>query len=625
MRPIGPEAMSHAGRSAAAIRGVYLWAGSATIDLHRAKFPDRAIDRDAHMHAHSPAAADALAERGINWAFLSMNWGFPPELETTHWMEYELAARTYNAAGIRVIGYVQASNCLASGSYADRDWYAVTPTGRRIPYFRNRLMTCWNAPAWIEEVGRNAERAIELGGDGVFFDNLWMAATPWTLGTAAGGFAGCACARCRWEFERSNGVPLPSRLEPDAASSAYLAWRSGIVTRRLAGWRERVRLAAPEAVVSTNSCDAVLRDTRTLFGQSLPQLAPLQDAMLVENVAMPRFSERRRKLVANAIPLKAVRAVAGQRPVLAVTYENGIGLDGPPPSDRLRRAVAEAAAVGAAPVLKGSEYLDTEKRFTVITAPALRSALDDVAPLLRWMASNPRLFEGGTHAPLVQVLYDAHGMDAHWAATAPGTLATALALVREGIPFAFVTTQRLEDDDHANLPLLVPPGIRTGCVPVPSGRSVTLEADDVGGLREPSRLFAFKATRHLADRLLGSLSRAYFGSAPVRRLIDGTGATARFLQSPFFEWSTRSRVLERCGVATPVRTTLPALVERWRLADGAIALHIVNYTDGANVMALHADVPPRLHTPDRNTRLVRRGQAVHLELDTYAVLEWTAV
>ena len=611
-----------AGRSAAAWRGVYLWAGAATVDLHNVKFPDRAVDRVAHAQAHSAEAAQLLAERGINWAFLSMNWGFPPELEAAHWAEFGQATRTYHAAGIRVIGYVQASNCVAAGSYADRDWYALSFAGRHIPYFRNRLMTCWNHSGWLEEVGRHAERVIELGGDGVFFDNLWMGATPWMLGAAAGGFAGCACMRCRLEFERSSGTPLPRRIDADQVSAAYLEWRARIVAQRLRDWAVRVRGADDGALVLANNCDAVLRDTSTLFGQCLGDLAPLQDALLVENIAMPRYDARRRRLVANALPLKAVRAVAGDRPILAVTYERGIGLDGPPPAARLRRAMAEAAAVGAAPVLKGSEYLDHQRQFTVVTAPTLRPALDAAASLLRWLESNARLFEGAVPAPLVHVFYDAGAMERRWKWTAPGTLATALALVRAGIPFEFATADRLPSRSPPDPPLLVPPGVEGEGLP---DGTIMLEPDDVGGIRVPGRALDSRIMRRAADVFLSALSRGYFGSARIRRLIDATGMTARFLQSPFFGWKSGPRIVERCHVTAPCRPSLPALVERWRLADGGMALHVVNYAGGTNRIAFDGDEPARLHTPDADTLLVRTGETVHLDLSTYAVLEWPVV
>jgi hypothetical protein len=322
-------------------RPVYLWAGQPTIDLQRVKFPDIPIDVRAHLRAHQEQGVAALRSLGVNIAFLSMNWGFPPEIEREHWREFAQARRLYNEAGIDVLAYVQASNCVASGSFADADWFALDHRGRRIPYYHRRFMTCWNHEGWIQQVRTQALRALEAGAQGVFFDNVWMGATPWVLGGALGGFAGCACGRCHAAYRRDTQHSIPVRLENDRPSESWLRWRAGIVQQRFADWCSAIRAHTPGAMVSSNSCDVVLRDTTGLFGLDYHALAPLQDALLVENVAMPRYDAARRRLVANALPLKAVRAAASGKPIFAVTYEHGIGLDASPSPRRLRRAICE--------------------------------------------------------------------------------------------------------------------------------------------------------------------------------------------------------------------------------------------------------------------------------------------
>src|SRR5262245_63763378 len=82
---------------------VYLWAGNATIALQRVKFPDIRIDTAAHLQAHEPLGAYCLANTGIDLAFLSMNWGFPPEIERQHWRDFEQAVLTYRTAGVSVL------------------------------------------------------------------------------------------------------------------------------------------------------------------------------------------------------------------------------------------------------------------------------------------------------------------------------------------------------------------------------------------------------------------------------------------------------------------------------------------------------------------------------------------
>jgi hypothetical protein len=605
-------------------RGVYLWAGNATIDLNRTKFPDHDVDEDEHLRAHTSIVAEELARLGFNAAFLSMNWGFPPERERDHWAEFEEAAANYHAAGLRVVGYVQASNCLAAGSYADRDWYAVTPSGRRVPYFLNRLMTCWNHEDWVEEVGRHAERAIELGADGVFFDNLWMGAVPWAVAGHVGGFAGCACQRCRDAFADSAGLSLPVRLGDDAATRRYLDWRAGVVTKRLAGWTDRVRCLRPDAIVLANNCDAVLRDTRALFGLDPGHLAGIQDGVLVENVATAQYHHRPPVLSSNAIPVRALRAIVPAAPILTVTYEKGIGLDGPPAPLTVRRTIAEAAALGVSPVLKGTEYLDSRRRFTVFTSPEFDDMRRSAGRLFGWIDANRRLFEDAIPRPDVAILLDTEGLRDRHGATAAVTWSLATLLLHESVCFGFTTADAVASGAFAGTRVLVPAGVAPPATPrgaevvaVPAG------AHDVRG--RPVALLRDGAIRGAADRVLSALSRAYFGSATSRRVIDRIGLTRRFLRSAYFA-VPRKRAswngLVPDWLPTRVVSPSPVLVERLERSDGATVIHLVNFSDSPTVVRMPGVVSrePGLHTPDGGTSMVRSG-GLEIRLEQWAVLE----
>jgi hypothetical protein len=634
VRPVPPA-------DGGAIRGVYLWAGSATVDLHAVKFPDIPIDVGAHLAAHEPDAAQDLAGRGLNWVFLSMNWGFPPEREARHWTEFERAAAHYGEAGFHVVGYVQASNCLAEGSYAERDWYALSPRGRRIPYFRNRLMTCWNHEDWIAEVEARAHRVVDAGADGVFFDNLWMGGTPWVLGGRVGGFAGCACTRCRAALREATGLLPPTRLDTDHRSRRYLDWRAAVVTRRLEGWAAAVRARRPGARVLANNCDIILRDTRALFGIDPVALAPAQDAILIENIAMPRWDPARRMLIANALPVRAAQALIPDRPILTVTYEHGIGLDGPPDPRRLRRAVAEAVALGASPVLKGSEYIGPDGRFTVLTAAAFRPLRDAVTDLLQWIAGHEALLAGAVRTPDVEVLYDETAFAWQWSPTASGTFALAQALLALGVPFAFATAASLAAradgglvrpaargaaaSSAVPLPLLVPPGLNP---PVGAGRVIHVPARALSLPDPGAATRAGRVVHRAADPLLRALSAGYFGSARIRRRVDRSGLTAAFLRSPFFRLPRDVTALAALLPPThrpAVRSDAPLLVERRRSADGRCLLHLVNYADTPTAVELPERRGPRpaLYSPDPGTRWCDGGSRLRLALDCYAILEET--
>jgi hypothetical protein len=604
--------------SAGSIRGVYLWAGAATVRLQQIKFPDIDIDVDAHEHAHTNGAARQLNRAGFNLVFLAMNWGFPPEEEEPYWLQFRHAARVYHEQGFRVIGYVQASNCVARGSFATRNWYAITPRGRRIPYFRNRLMTCWNSSEWSQQVIARALAVLESGGDGVFFDNLWMGATPWTFGGAMGGFAGCACRRCATEFAAATGQGVVTSIRPGPVTREWLMWRAGIVEKRVTEWGNAVRTARPGAWVLANNSDVALRDTVSLFGLDPVRLAPLQDALLVENIAMPRFDARRRRLVANALPIKALRATIPGRSILSVTYERGIGLDGPPAPARLARAVAEICALGASPVVKGSEYIDAQGRFTVVTAPALASVLEGIAPVLDWVRRHESLYTDVRHDPDMFVLFDPAAFAHDFDAAASATFAVANALVADGVCFGFITPAQVERAKGRSI--LVPPGVQ-----VPSGRAgmlLSVSPEWIRPIRPHSRFSNSRVLRALADPALRGIGRAYFEHAGVRRAFDRAGITARFLQSKYFGLPRHpSSIREHVRLPRPAaRPHGPALVERWIRSDGTQFVHLVNYSDTVIRVAL----PPEwtdltIHSPDPVSRLISDGGGLYLE--NYAVLQ----
>jgi hypothetical protein len=577
---------------------VYLWAGNATIELQRAKFPDIKIDTAAHLQAHEPLGAHTLARTGIDLAFLSMNWGFPPEIERHHWREFAQAVQTYQAAGLRAIGYVQASNCVSTGTYAGAGWFARDRAGRRVPYYHKRFMTCWNDPEWLRAVEANALRVLAAGAAGVFFDNVWMGATPWTLGRAVGGFAGCACPRCTEAFRRDTGLEIPGFLDDDEPSERYLRWRADVVRTRFARWREAIAERAPGAVVLANNCDVILRDTIGLFGLDFMNLAPLQDALLVENVAMPRYEPARERLVANAIALKAVRASVPGKPVLAVTYEHGIGIDGLPSVRNLRRAVTEAVAVGAVPTLKGSEYLDGTGRFSVITAPAFVELRAALTPLLKWLKQHAWLFEAVTPEPVVLVPINPRATGPDWSTNAQSLIA-ALALLRAQIPFEFTVNSSV-------------------------GAQPTLQLEGKP-FAEPglSWLLDLSLFRRVVDPVMRTLARAYFGTVKTRRFVDRSGLTRKFLESPRFtipaNWPLAAQLAP--PIEGPYATAeTPILVERWRHEGGRWRLHLVNYSDQPVAVRLHADQAHSLYTPDSETQWLGTSRDM-LRLDCYAVVE----
>lgn len=256
-------------------------------------------------------------------------------------------------------------------------------------------------------------------------------------------------------------------------------------------------------------------------------------------------------------------------------------------------------AVGAAPVVKGSEYLDSRGRFSVLTAHDFAATREAAAGVLRWAAAHPALFDGEPD-PEVEVFLEDTGDMGAWAEAAPPVYALALALIRDSVSFRFTP--------------------RRG-----------------GGVLEPGRpdppARGLRAAHHpwlraAAHPFLSLFARLYFGVAAVRRLVDATGLTRWFLRSPFFSLPEGpvpdlERVVRRRNPW--VTAEAPVLAERYRAGRRTI-LHLVNYSDAPARVVVHDHSPAELHTPDTGTRWVREVPWVRptLHLDSYAVLEWQA-
>lgn len=626
----------HVGRA----RPVYFWAGEATAHFQRLKFPDIAVDETAHTDGITPEGMARLADAGFNRVFLAANWGFPPEIEERYWAEFAEAARHARAHGLRPIAYVQASNAVALGSYRDRDWYAVTPAGGRIPYYSGRYMTCLNSPDWRAEVAARVETLIEAGADGIYFDNVWMGATPWILGATYGGFAGCFCARCRTACTAATGTAIPRTVRPDdVASRTYLRWRADRVTRRLSDWAARARECRPGIPVAANACAAVMRNAYVLFGIDYAAWSEVLDLVVVEDVALPRHHEGRpgrARLSQAAITAKAARSVASDRPVCTVSYDRGIGLDRLPAPRPYLQALAEAAACDAIGVLKGTEYLDRDGRFTVITAPGFEDLRAASAGFQGWLEARCELFRGRRSAAPVGLLYPYRAALDRWERWAPGFFAAAAALIDQGIPFR-VVGDATTPEEVAGLSTLVVPGDRDEADRPPlaaalrrqGARVIEVPPDFWSAPFGPRPPFFLRTgrLRRWVGRLFTGAHRAYFTRPVLRRLFHRTRLINLAMQSPYFRIPRESvRFLELLEPVTGprVRAPHPVLVEYWR-RDGERQLHLVNY--GASGVTVRVEGTPagepELVTPNTATRVTESGSgALSLTLDLYGILIW---
>jgi hypothetical protein len=600
-------------------RPIYLWAGPGTIRMNRLKFMGAPVDERAHLEAYAEEGAYRVAsELGCNWAYLTYNWGFPPEIEKEDWIVFQQASQIYHQHGIRVFAYIQTSNAVFEGSYRARDWYAWDPTGRPIYYYTGRYMTCWLHPEWQAHLRERIRDAIRSGADGIFFDNPWHGAQPLYIGGRWLGPAGCYCPRCRATFRQAWGLEIPRRMDPqrDEGSRLYLRWRAQTVSRVLAALAEEARSLKPDIVISANDFDAVMRPSFLIYGIDLASLSRIQDILMIESYGLPRWDGVR--LVNNAVTVRTARALAGNTPISTIAYDRGIGFDEVYPPRRFQQSMAEAIACGAIPVIKGTEFV-SRGMFTVLTAPDYARERKAIGDYHRWLAEHVDLFAGRENAAPVALLYPGDALWIEWPQIAPLYFGVAQTLLAAGIPWRVVRSS----EEAADAAVLISVESLSQATGFP-GRYVVLRElpEWRGGIRGGVTFSSSMAA--LWEGFLLRLYRSYFRSRWTRRWIDRLGLVHFFLQSPYFQLpsaSARERLLAMIGPIFPrVAAAQPVLIEVWRRGSEE-QIHLVNYAEAPQEITLYFEGPRRgvRLSPDEPTTTFEGSQLTFV-LDVYVIL-----
>lgn len=605
-------------------RPMYLWAGPGTIRMNRLKFMGAPVDEAVHLEAHTDVGARRVAEEAAcNWAYLTCNWGFPPEQEREDWEAFRQAVEIYHRHGVRTFGYIQTSNYVREGSYQGKDWYAQDPQGRPFYYYTGRYMACWLHPEWRAHLKEMVRLVVEAGADGVFFDNPWMGAQPFLFGGVWLGAAGCYCPRCREAFRRATGLEIPLSIDPLREDvQAYLRWRAGVVTSTLEELAGYARSLNPEVLVSANDFDAVMRPSFLILGVDLPALAGIQDVLMIEDYGLPRWEAKSDLLVNNALTLRVARARAGSTPISTLPYDRGIGFDGVYPPRRFRQAIAEAAACGAICVVKGTEFVE-RGTFTLLTAADYAPQREAIGRYHRWLEAHADLYEGWEPAAPVGLADPGDVLWQRWPTVAPLFFGAAQTLTAAGIPWRVVR----DTEDLSELEIVL--DSRPGATSWRDGHPRRIALAEISGWSPPGPALWARHPRARArvQEAVLRLYRAYFERRWARRLVDALGMVHFFTQSPYFRlppepW--RRALLQTLGsLPVPrVEAQAPVLVEvRRRPEDGARAIHLVNYGDRPQTVQVRVEgaARTRLFLPDEEAQ-EPGGATLSFLLDVYAVI-----
>lgn len=606
-------------------RPIYLWAGPGTIRMNRVKFMDQPVDEDAHHLAHDlDGAKRVVDELKCNWVHLTYNWGFPPEIETVDWDDFTRAAKNYHDLGAYVYAYIQSSNCVFTGSFREREWYAKDYVNRKVFYYSGRYMTCLLNPEWTAYLKDMVKGAIERGADGIFFDNLWFGDQAISLFNTWLGVPGCHCEICKQKFSQQHGIPIPSEIVTnDERSNTYLHWRATQVTQLIADLVDYARELKPDIVISANDFDPITRPSYVVYGIDINGLANLKDVSMIENFALPHWAPApKSRLANNALTLRNARTLINKDTHLSVlSYDVGIGFDPIYPIRRYLQGIAEAAACGASMTIKGTEYFHDGKHTLLIT-DQFNSLREKIGDYHDWLVSNQELYQGRRNAAPIGLFFPGEILWFEWHARAQRYFAAGQALTMEGLPWRVVT------DSHDVQDLAVMLNFESDLKTIDRKHIQIIQTDDLPGWKIPPASFLSRhpRLRELIARSAHSLLRAYHGNLLARRLMDGLGLPKLITQTPLFnipDHAVRMSLISKIqeDVFPKVMSPEPVLIDVWKRGD-EMQVHLVNYNEAPQSIQVifNRQINGYAKSPDLEDDVPFQGRIIDLIIDIYTVL-----
>lgn len=424
---------------------IYMWAGPGTIRINKVKFPTSKVNEETHIEAGLDKGASRIAQMGLNWAYCTYNWGFPPEIEREDHEFFRSTVKAYHEHGIKVFGYVQFSNVVFTGSFLRKNWYAIDHHGERINYYSGRYLTCPTNREWVEHLKTIVSGIIEAGADGVFFDNVfgsWYAFRP------------CHCESCQQsfhDFQRQKGrnepFDIPIALEESERTELYLEWRRKVLWDTIAELRDHAKGLKPDVLVTSNSFEAGLSRLSIMAGVDLRDAFHVQDLVMIENHQLPRkvFGVQ----VFNTLTYRIAHAYSHGKPVTSVAYMQGIGADEVYPTLNYIQGLAEAYSNDSVLVVKGTEYYHNGE-WTLLSDDAFENVRREIGRYNTWFKD---LMDDsfGERAARIGVFHPYDSLYKSWELVSAFFFPIVHELVRAGIDF------RIVRDDFSNLDLLIVP------------------------------------------------------------------------------------------------------------------------------------------------------------------------
>ncbi|MBG0771391.1 MAG: hypothetical protein H0S82_06755, partial [Anaerolineaceae bacterium] len=455
--------------------------------------------------------------------------------------------------------------------------------------------------------------------------NLWYGEEPNGLMGAWMGSAGCHCNRCETIYHEATGKSIPEKILPGREDVAeYLRWRAGQVTATLQELADFVHSIKPDAPISANDFDVTMRNSPLIYGLDVEALAKIQDLIMVEDFALPRWDrEQKPRLANNALTIHNTQALIGKDVHLSIlAYDVGIGFDPVYPPRRHLQGIAEAAAGGASTTIKGTEYNDGEK-MTMLTDPAYHAQHAAIGKYNRWLEEHAELFKKRENIASIGLLHPEETLWRQWFELAPVYLGAGQALTVAGIPWRVVRKGEALDDLSALLTF------------TPNDQNVEMNEDiqqiHVPSLtgwawRKPTLVGKGGLVHSLVQSVGLGLVRAYHSSKFARHLMDRLNMASLVIQTNMFTLppaETMEALVHSLpdGIFPKASAADPVLIEVWHKGRDT-QVHLMNYANQPQKVTIRFDEPvsARVLSPDTDEVLELKGETLTLYLDIYSIL-----
>ena len=256
--------------------------------------------------AHAP---EKMQEIGFNYIHSRFYKGMGWEVEKKDFPNVRKFVRNCHAHGVKTLAYVQFGTLYPETLRAEipdfDSWPSVSLEGGPNFYCNQyfRWMPCLNCRAWEDYLKRMCTIALAEGGfDGIMFDNVFD--YP------------CYCARCekafrehikslpereaRFGFTNLDHILLPriprnamSKLEVrDPVMTAWFRWRADTMTGVLMRLRAHIKSVKPDAVVTGNPSPYRSRSRFLPMASNMAELSRALDVIIMQNANFPEVLEK---------------------------------------------------------------------------------------------------------------------------------------------------------------------------------------------------------------------------------------------------------------------------------------------------------------------------------------------